>query len=283
MAQVIQSKGIQKGDRVALVSKNCAWWILTDLAIMMSGAVSVPIYPNVNAEILSYILDHSGSKLMFAGKLDTWEEIKPGVPADMSIIGFPYYEASGSESWNALLESADALESYEERAMDEMLTIIYTSGTTGKPKGVVHNLSSFTYAMNMFPKNIDAGDHNERAMSYLPLAHIAERALIEFRQAIELDLDGDVFIPLVAAVFVTPGEVALAAAGDLVEELDVERTRAAAIDLGPDVEGPQLFTGKAGEFVDGCATTSVRQVAVVLGLEGFGGELDLAGECIGGG
>ncbi|MEO1437463.1 MAG: AMP-binding protein [Bacteroidota bacterium] len=179
IAHVLQSKGIQKGDRVALVSKNCAWWILTDLAIMMSGAVSVPIYPNVNAEILSYILEHSGSKMMFAGKLDTWDDIKPGVPAGMPIIGFPYYEASGSESWNALLESTEPLERYEERAMDNMLTIIYTSGTTGKPKGVVHNLSSFTYAMNMFPENIDAGDHNERAMSYLPLAHIAERALIE--------------------------------------------------------------------------------------------------------
>ncbi|MEM6722541.1 MAG: AMP-binding protein [Bacteroidota bacterium] len=179
MANVIQSKGIQKGDRVALVSKNCAWWILTDLAIMMSGAVSVPIYPNVNAEILAYILEHSGSKLMFAGKLDGWEAIKPGVPKELPLIGFPYYEAKGTESWNTLLEGQSALESYEERAMEDMLTIIYTSGTTGKPKGVVHNLSSFTYAMNMFPKNIDAGDHNERAMSYLPLAHIAERALIE--------------------------------------------------------------------------------------------------------
>ena len=81
MAAYIQSKGYEPGSKIALVSKNCAHWLMTDMAIMMSGHISVPIYPNVNAETVNYVLTHSESKMLFVGKLEPhdWETMKPGI------------------------------------------------------------------------------------------------------------------------------------------------------------------------------------------------------------
>ncbi len=74
MAAWLQSQGWPQGSRVAILGKNSAHWILADLAILMAGHVSVPIYPTFNGEALRYILDHSDARACFVGKMDDRSE-----------------------------------------------------------------------------------------------------------------------------------------------------------------------------------------------------------------
>ena len=89
MAAHLQSLGLEPGTQIGLISKNCAHFILADLAIWMAGHVSVALYPTLNADTIEYILDHSESKLLFVGKLDGWSEIEKGIPKEMPCISLP--------------------------------------------------------------------------------------------------------------------------------------------------------------------------------------------------
>ena len=88
MAGHLQSIGIQPGDKVAILSKNCAWWLMSDLAIWMAGGVSVPLYPTLAPDTIAHILKHSEARACFIGKLDGWEAMAPGVPADLPCISY---------------------------------------------------------------------------------------------------------------------------------------------------------------------------------------------------
>lgn len=180
MAAYLKSQGWEPGSKIALVSKNCAHWLMADMAILMAGYVSVPIYPNVNAETVSYILEHSEAKLLFVGKLDdpNWAIMKDGVPEGFNCITFPRLGQPGFPIWDEVIEGVEPLEGEIDRPMDDTATIIYTSGTTGTPKGVVHKFRSLGFAIHQFKELLNLGD-NEKFFSYLPLSHIAERQLIE--------------------------------------------------------------------------------------------------------
>ena len=91
MAAYLISLNLPKNSKIALLSKNCAHWIMTDMAIMMSGHVSVPLYPNLNSDILAKILNHSEARLLFVGKLDNFSKIKHGIPSNVDCITFPFY------------------------------------------------------------------------------------------------------------------------------------------------------------------------------------------------
>jgi len=80
---------VKPGDKVALISKNTAWWLMTDFAIWLAGGVSVPLYPTLAAETIRQILTHSEATLLFIGKLDGWAGMKPGVPAGLRCIRMP--------------------------------------------------------------------------------------------------------------------------------------------------------------------------------------------------
>ena len=85
VSNYINSLKLKPNSQIAIISKNCAHWIITDLAIMMSGHTSVPLYANVNGKTAKYILEHSESKLVFIGKLEKydWEEIKNNIPKNI--------------------------------------------------------------------------------------------------------------------------------------------------------------------------------------------------------
>ena len=76
LAAYLRSLDLPKQSKVGILSKNCAHWIMSDLAIMMSGHVSVPLYPNLSADTLGKILIHSETKLLFVGKLDNYFDMK---------------------------------------------------------------------------------------------------------------------------------------------------------------------------------------------------------------
>ena len=81
MAAYLGSLGLPPGSRIAIVSKNCAHFFLTDLAIWMAGHVSVALFPTYQAATVRFVLEHSDSRLLFVGKLDAWDEIARGVAA----------------------------------------------------------------------------------------------------------------------------------------------------------------------------------------------------------
>jgi long-subunit acyl-CoA synthetase (AMP-forming) len=181
LAAALQSYGLPPKSKIALVSKNCAHWLMADLAIMMAGYESVPIYPNVGADTLKYVLEHSEAKLLLVGKLDDWGFMKAGVPNGVQCISFPWYgpKQEGFHYWEDLTNKHAPLTGHPDRGLDEVMTIIYTSGTTGNPKGVVHTFHNFAYAMKIGKSYFGLKDGEDRLFSYLPLSHIAERLLIE--------------------------------------------------------------------------------------------------------
>lgn len=183
---VLTSKGYKKGDHIALSSKNCAHWIITDLALMMGGFVSVPLYANLSSEQLRVVLGKSDAKLFIAGKLDEWDQMSKGVPADMPVIKFPHYKGNAKvdrgEDWNDLLAKADPMEGDPLPELGDLWTILFTSGTTGTPKGVMLSHENVSIIISEEKAGSNMGlflMKNPKFFSFLPLNHIAERVLIE--------------------------------------------------------------------------------------------------------
>jgi long-chain acyl-CoA synthetase len=178
MAAFLRKLGYGAGDKIAILSKNCAHWIMSDLAINMAGCISVPLYPNITADALEEIIIHSESKLIFVGKLDNPEELYPGIPATLQQIGFPFYPHTHLRSWDDCINTIEPLSILPERDPHALACIVYTSGTTGQPKGVMHTHHAIGFAVQAFLKSYP-GIKNEIFFSYLPLCHVAERMLVE--------------------------------------------------------------------------------------------------------
>ncbi|KNZ34115.1 MAG: AMP-binding acetyl-CoA synthetase [Methylibium sp. NZG] len=178
MAAHLKSLGHPPGTRIALLSKNTAHWLMADFAIWMAGYVSVPLYPTLAAETIRQILTHSEAKLLFVGKLDGWAAMKPGVPAGLPCISLPLSPPNDYPSWDSIVKATAPLAGEPVRDAGELSTIMYTSGTTGAPKGVMHSFGTFAWSIAAGLKRVPL-DSNTRMLSYLPLAHVAERSLVE--------------------------------------------------------------------------------------------------------
>ncbi|MCF8211195.1 MAG: AMP-binding protein [Rhodoferax sp.] len=179
MAQFLQSQNWPPGSRVAILGKNSAHWILADLAIAMAGHISVPIYPTFNAESLSYILQHSESRACFVGKMDDLSSLNQVLSPELPLITLPLApQVASAQAWDALVATHRPIANPARLHMEDVCTIIYTSGTTGKPKGVVHTFANMAWGVTSATRRVRM-DHNDRYISYLPLAHVAERMLIE--------------------------------------------------------------------------------------------------------
>ena len=181
MAAYLKAQGWEPGSKVAILSKNCAWWLMSDLAIWMAGYVSVPLYPTLAHDTVNQILTHSEARACFIGKLDGWEGMKPGVPAGLPCISYalsPKDAINNYPGWDAICAKTSPMQGEVMRPADELATLIYTSGTTGKPKGVMHSFGNFAWALEQGIKRIPMGA-DDRMLSYLPLAHVVERVLVE--------------------------------------------------------------------------------------------------------
>ncbi len=181
MAAHLQAQGWEPGSKVAILSKNCAWWMMSDLAIWMAGHVSVPLYPTLAPDTITQILKHSESKACFVGKLDGWEHMKPGIPADLPCFSYPLSPGDARaayDDWDSIIGRTAPLRDSPLRGEDELATLIYTSGTTGMPKGVMHSFGNFAWALDRGLKRIPM-TREDRMLSYLPLAHVVERMLVE--------------------------------------------------------------------------------------------------------
>ena len=189
IAYGLVSVGISKGDKAAILSPNSPEWTLVDAGCQFAAIVDVPIYTTLAPASVKYILNDSGSKLLFiankaeydrvAGVIDECSAIKTLVVMNDDVI-----ERSGSISLHEL--EARGRRFRDERAEllselsstihpNDLATLIYTSGTTGEPKGVM-----LTHA-NIISNVIDAGEKydfsiHDISLSVLPLTHVFERS-----------------------------------------------------------------------------------------------------------
>lgn len=177
MVTALRHLGLVAGDKVALLSKNCAQWFIADLAMQMGQYVSVPIYPTANVDTIEYVLRHSEAKAIFVGKLDDWKSQEAGVPADLLRIAFPYDTMPASHQWDDLLEAHEPIPDSPVQAPDALLSLVYTSGSTGKPKGAMLSVERYAWSCEKLVETVGL-TQADRGFSYLPLAHITERVYI---------------------------------------------------------------------------------------------------------
>ncbi|RLA55920.1 MAG: AMP-binding acetyl-CoA synthetase, partial [Gammaproteobacteria bacterium] len=103
MAAHLRSLNLPDNSHIALISKNCAHFIMCDLAIWMAGHATIALYPTLNADTVAYILDHSDSRLVFIGKLDGWEDLKPGIPDGLPKIALPLAPETDFDKWDDII------------------------------------------------------------------------------------------------------------------------------------------------------------------------------------
>jgi long-chain acyl-CoA synthetase len=183
--------GVQKGDKVALIStNNRTEWNIMDIGTLQTGAQTVPIYPTISEQDYEYILNHSEASYCFVSDkevLDKVNLIKDKVPSLKEVYCFNKIE--GCKNWEEVLtlgEDQSNQNEVEERknnvSAEDLATIIYTSGTTGRPKGVMLSHKNIVSdVLNSAPRiPFQAG--NSRAVSFLPVCHIFERMILYLYQ-----------------------------------------------------------------------------------------------------
>ncbi|AYO10237.1 AMP-dependent synthetase [Vibrio campbellii] len=180
LVTALRNLGVQPGDKVALVSKNCAEWFICDLAMMLGDYVSVPIFPTAGADTIEYCVTHSESKALIGGKLDdpaATQQVIDSMP-DLISIALPYDTAPKCQY--QFIEIIADVEPSAERPQhhdDKLMSLVYTSGTSGLPKGAMLTYGAFSWSVQQLINHIGIQE-NDRLFSYLPLAHITERVYI---------------------------------------------------------------------------------------------------------
>ncbi|MFT5820664.1 MAG: long-chain acyl-CoA synthetase [Crocinitomix sp.] len=182
------NKGIQPGDKVALISNNRSEWNICDIGIQQIGAIGVPVYPTISADVYEYIFNDAGVKLCIVSDEELYGKVL-SIKDNVSTLGevFTFNDVPNAKSWTELLvdpdETLDAEIEKRKAAIDyeDLVTLIYTSGTTGNPKGVMlahkNLLSNVKDCKPRLPV-----DSNAISLSFLPVCHVYERMLLYLYQ-----------------------------------------------------------------------------------------------------
>ncbi|MEO1169502.1 MAG: AMP-binding protein [Pseudomonadota bacterium] len=168
-----------KGERVAILSDNCAEWILADWGIMLSGHVSSPLFTTMMAEKLAYVVDRLEVKLLFLGNTANWEAVEAVLPDDITIVSLPHIETAPSTmSFADFISLGEAQALSQSPDPDALCSLILTSGTTGYPKAVMHSQRSLLNVAQSFMQ-LTGQEHLDeiRLFCHLPLGHIGEKTV----------------------------------------------------------------------------------------------------------
>ncbi|NNE98274.1 MAG: long-chain fatty acid--CoA ligase [Pyrinomonadaceae bacterium] len=184
--------GIKAGDKVAIISENRPEWSLTDLAILSLNAVNVPIYTTQAVEQIRYILEDSGSKMLFISGKKLLKHAENAIQSVERLEKLVFFDDDAvpendnrAISLSAIEKRGEELEKIDENSFDRYLaqikpddlaTIIYTSGTTGEPKGVMLTHEAFTEDIKSVSKGLPISP-TDSSLSVLPLSHIFERTV----------------------------------------------------------------------------------------------------------
>ena len=179
----LNTLGVQKGDRIAILSENRPEWAISDFGILKAGAVNVPMFSTLTAAQVAYILNDSGAKIICVSTKDQLEKviaIRDEVPSLERIIIYNEIEDEVPEDVSQFVDVCNQgkeTDSPVENGTideDEIATIIYTSGTTGNPKGVMLTHANFLSNFKACKSLIDVGE-TDVLLSFLPLSHVFER------------------------------------------------------------------------------------------------------------
>jgi long-chain acyl-CoA synthetase len=185
--RALQEFGVRRADRVAILSENRPEWITADFAILLLGAVTVPIYSTLTAEQTAYTLRNSGASIIFVSTELQLRKVR-GVLRDTEVkrivvmdpVEIPGDLAASCALMNQLMRHTPlALDPQAEAIArsiqpDDLATIIYTSGTTGTSKGAMlthgnmaSNISCSLLGFDVHPGSV--------SISFLPLSHVTAR------------------------------------------------------------------------------------------------------------
>ena len=173
--------GLQKGDRVGILANNCADWFIADYALVAIGLIPTPIYATAGESVISYVLEHSEAKAIIVGSIAKPEIAQKAIPDTVITIGMSSSSVDWQHSMDELISNNQPLaqEQINQPSLSDIFSIVYTSGSTGKPKGVVISYENICYSAAVSVHVLGTGSQ-ERYLSYLPLAHVTERGLIEY-------------------------------------------------------------------------------------------------------
>ena len=184
MAAHLKGYGFAPGARVAMLAKNSAHFFMAELAIWMAGGTTVAIFPTETAANVRFVLNHSEASLLFVGRLDTWPQQQAAVPEGLPCIALPLSPmlagSSNFKAWDDIVATTAPLGGLPTRAASDIAMLLYTSGSTGQPKGVMHSFATASSAVNGILRHREDVQSTEpsRVLSYLPLAHAYERAVV---------------------------------------------------------------------------------------------------------
>jgi len=138
IAAFLQAQDYPAGSRIGIWSSNSMDWPIVDLAIMLSGHISVPIYPGQDIDSANYIFNHSEVRLVFCGDFDQYARVAEALPEGVTTVAMLGCKFETDNTLESIYESFEPYAGSPVPNPEDVFTIIYTSGTTGNPKGVMH-------------------------------------------------------------------------------------------------------------------------------------------------
>lgn len=184
LACAIRAAGLSSGDRIALIAHDCVDWIVADFATLVAGCVVVPIYPTQALDHTTYILEHSGARMIFTDSRATLAALRAGGAPEVPAIVFDDPAADGlasAEAKGAALRATGATSAAYEAALapSDLAVLIYTSGTTGRPKGVMLSHDNIAFdARASLVYGLDDLIAGTTVLSVLPFSHIFEHTIL---------------------------------------------------------------------------------------------------------
>jgi long-chain acyl-CoA synthetase len=183
LARALESWGVRKGDRVAILSENRSEWTITDFAVLSLGAVTVPIYATQTSEQTSYILNDSGARVIAVSTKNQLEKIltiQSRTLVERVLVMDAVENVRAVQMQELILQGpTDVDPEFDARSQtiipDDLATVIYTSGTTGTPKGAMLTHGNMASNISCSMEAFGFGTKDELSVSFLPLSHVTAR------------------------------------------------------------------------------------------------------------